>query len=191
MNLYNISLTSWIKSHLLVSQGCLSLMGLCPDVYSFRNNLLIQKCFQKSKVRTVEPRNIPQKQNYTESPCSSAFYLAIPTPEARLGMLQLLRSANMVVLLFIPPGESSITTALPFPIGGLSRCIMGKRCFLCNLTPVTNHSYFDAGTVNSSLICPWIPTVSDMFCWRKSFTPLLPHFAMLQSFETHIRGSIQ
>ncbi len=104
--------------------------------------------FRKHSVRTVEPRNIPQKQNYTGSyPCSFAFSLAIPTPEARLGMLQLLRRVNMVVLLYIPLGywASSLHCHTPLAIptrgimGGNSHFMQAHTCHPLYLTQRRTH----------------------------------------------------
>ena len=81
-----------------------------------------------------------QKQNYTETkPCSFVFSYAIPTPEARLGMLQLLRSVYMVVLLFIPLGApASSPSSNPIGQPACARHHGRSVAILCKLTPV-NH----------------------------------------------------
>lgn len=84
-------------------QECLGLMGRSPADSDKHRSPYPERFFQKkSKVRTVEPRNIPpplkKKQNYTvRGRVVLLSLLAIPPPEARLGMLQLLRRAQMVV----------------------------------------------------------------------------------------------
>ena len=67
-----------------------------------------------------------QKQNYTETkPCSFVFSYAIPTPEARLGMLQLLRSVYMVVKVYIPGGKSASSLQGLSLLAKLSEGMMG------------------------------------------------------------------
>ena len=99
-------------------------MGLGPGDLS--NSLRIQRRFHKIQEENGWTSKYPLKTKlHSDKAVQFCFLLAIPTPEARLGMLQLLRSVYMVVQVYIPGGKSASSLQGLSLLAKLSEGMMG------------------------------------------------------------------